>query len=192
MGDTWDSVDPWGRKTLGRGNGNLFYYSYLGDPMDRGTWWAIVLRVAESQMQVSTDACNLAVPRGYCCSVSKSCPTLYDPMDCSSPGFLSFTITRSLLKLMSIESVMPSNQFILYQPLLLLLSNFPSIKVFTNEIVLCIRWPKYWSFSFSINPSKEYSGLISFRIDWLIFLLPKGLSRVFSSTTNWKHEFFSA
>ena len=142
--------------------------------MDRGTWWAIVLRVAESQMQVSTDACNLAVPRGYCCSVSKSCPTLYDPMDCSSPGFLSFTITRSLLKLMSIESVMPSNQFILYQPLLLLLSNFPSIRVFSNESVLCIRWPKYWTFSFSISPSNEYSGLISFRIDWLDLLAVQG------------------
>ena len=90
MGDTGDSVSPetsWGRKTLGGGNGNPSRYSYLGNPMDRGTWWAIVLRVAESQMQVSTDAHNLAVPRDYCCSVSKSCPTLCDPMNCSIPGF---------------------------------------------------------------------------------------------------------
>ena len=91
MGDTGDSVSPetsWGRKTLGGGNGNPFRYSYLGNPMDRGTWWAIVLRVAESQMQVSTDAHNLAAPRDYCCSVSKSCPTLCDPMNCSIPVFL--------------------------------------------------------------------------------------------------------
>ena len=77
---------------------------------------------------------------------------------------LSFTISQSLLKLTSIESVMPSNHLILCRPLLLLSSIFPSIRVFSNELVLCIRWPKYWSFS--ISPSSEYSGLISFRIDW--------------------------
>ena len=79
-----------------------------------------------------------------------------------------------LLKLMSIESVMPSNQLILCHPLLLLPSIFPSIKVFSNEAVLCIRWPKYWSFSFSISPSSEYSGLISFRMDWLDLLAVLG------------------
>ena len=83
---------------------------------------------------------------------------------------LSFTISRSLLKLISIESVMPSNYFILCPPLLLLPSIFPSIRVFSNELTLCIRQPKYWSFSFSISPSKEYSGLISFRIDWFDLL----------------------
>ena len=83
---------------------------------------------------------------------------------------LPFTISQSLFKLMSIELVMPSNHLILCCPLLLLPSIFPSIRVFSNESVLCIRWPKYWSFSFSISPSNKYSGLISFRIDWLDLL----------------------
>ena len=87
---------------------------------------------------------------------------------------LSFTISWSLLKLMSIESMMPFNHLILCQPLLRLPSNFPSIRVFSNESVLHIRWPKYWSFSFSINPSNEYSGLISFRIDWFDLLAVQG------------------
>ena len=78
---------------------------------------------------------------------------------------LSITNSQSLIKLMSIELVMLSNHLILYHPLLLLPSIFPSIRVFSNELVLCIRWPKYWSFSFSISPSNEYSGMISFRID---------------------------
>ena len=95
---------------------------------------------------------------------------------------LSITNSRSLLKLMSIESVMPSNNLTHCHPLLLLPSIFPSIRVFSNESVLCIRWPKYWSFSFSISPSNEYSGLISFRMDW-ISLQSKGLSRVFSNST---------
>ena len=85
-------------------------------------------------------------------------------------GFLSITSSRSLLKLMSIESVMPSNHLILCHPLVLLPSIFPSISVFSNESVLHIRWPKYWSFSFSISPSNENLGLISFRIDWLDLL----------------------
>ena len=96
---------------------------------------------------------------------------------------LSFTISQSLLKLMSMELVMPSNRLILCHPLLLLPSIFPSIRVFSKESVLHIRWPKYWSFSFSIRPSSEYSGLISFRISGLISLLSKGHSRVFFSTT---------
>ena len=87
---------------------------------------------------------------------------------------LSFTISQSLLKLMSIESMMPSNLLILCCPLLLLPSIYPSIRVFSNESFLCIRWPKYWSFSFSINPSNEYSGLISFRMDWLDLLAVQG------------------
>ena len=97
-------------------------------------------------------------------SVIQSCPILCDPTDCSTP-VLSITNFQSLLKLISIESVMPSNHLILCR-LLLLPSIFPSIRVFSNESVLCIRWPKYRSFSFSISPSSEYSGLISFRIDW--------------------------
>ena len=104
---------------------------------------------------------------------------------------LSIINSQSLLKLMSIESVMPSNHLILC-PLLLQLSIFPSIRVFSNESVLHIRWPKYWSFSFSISPSNEYSGLISFRMEWLISLQSKELSRVFSNTIVQKHQFFSA
>ena len=87
---------------------------------------------------------------------------------------LSSTNSWSLLKLMSIKSVMPSNHLILCHPLLLLPSIFPSIRVFFNESVLCVRWPKYWSFSFSISPFSEYSGLISFRIDWLDLLAVQG------------------
>ena len=88
-------------------------------------------------------------------------------MDCSTPGLLSFTISQSLLKFLSIDLVMPSNDLILCCPLLLLPSIFPSIRDFSNEPVPHIRWPKYWRFSFSISPSNEYSGLISFRMDWL-------------------------
>ena len=89
-------------------------------------------------------------------------------MDCSTPGFPTSSITnsQSLLKLMSIESVIPSNHLMLCHPLLLLPSIFPTIKVFSNESVLHIRWPKYWSFGFSISPSNEYSGLVFFRMDW--------------------------
>ena len=87
---------------------------------------------------------------------------------------LSFTISPSLLKLMSIELVMPSNHLILCRPLLLLPSIFPSMRVFSNELALCIRWPKYWSFIFSISPSNEYSRLISFRMDWLDLLAVQG------------------
>ena len=100
---------------------------------------------------------------------------------------LSIINSQSLLKLMSIESVMPSNHLILCCPLLLLPSIFPSIRVFFSESVLPIVWPKYWSFSFSISPSNEYSGLISFKIDWFDLLQSKGLSRVFSNTTSQKH-----
>ena len=99
-----------------------------------------------------------------CCSVAQPCPTLCDPMDCNRPGFPVLHLSWSLLKLMSMESVMLSNHLILCCPLLLLPSTFPSIRVFSNESALCIRWPKYWSFN--ISPSNEYSGLISFRMDW--------------------------
>ena len=103
-------------------------------------------------------------------SVTQSCPTLCDHMDCTTPGFPVLTISQSLLKLMSIESVMPSNHLFLCCPLVLQPSIFPSIRVFSNESVLHIRWPKYWSFSFSMSTSNEYSGLISSRMDWLDLL----------------------
>ena len=90
------------------------------------------------------------------------------PWTVACQAFLSITNSWSLLKLMSIESVMPSNHLILCHPLLLPPSIFPSIRVFSNESVLCMRWPKYWSFSFSISPSNEYSGQISFRMDWFV------------------------
>ena len=103
---------------------------------------------------------------------------------------LSITNSQSLLKLMSIELVMPSNHLILCRPHLLLPSIFPRIRVFSNDSALHMRWPKYWSFSFSISPSNEYSGLISFRMDWVDLLLSRGFSRVFSITTVQKHQFF--
>ena len=96
------------------------------------------------------------------------------PWNAAGQASLSITNSWSLLKLKSIESVMPSNHLILCRPLLLLPSIFPSIRVFSNESVLCIRWPKYWSFSFSISPSNEYSGLISLRTDWLDLLAVQG------------------
>ena len=107
-------------------------------------------------------------------SVTQSCLTLCNPMNCSMPGLPSITNSQSLQKLISIESVMPSNHLILCCPLLLPPSIFPSIGVFSSESVLLIRWPKYWGFSFSISPSNEYSGLISFRMDWLDLLAVQG------------------
>ena len=122
---------------------------------------------------------------------SLSCVQLFaTPWTAACQASLSFTISWSLLKLMSIELVMPSNHLVLCCPLLLLPLIFPRIRVFSNELVLCIRRPKDWSFSFSTNPSNEYSALISFRIDCLISLQSKGLSRVFSNNTVQKHQFF--
>ena len=114
-------------------------------------------------------------------SVTQLCPTLCDPWTAARQASLSITNSQSLLKLMFIESVMPSNHLVLCHPLLLLRrpllllpSVFPSIRVFSSEAALCIRWPKYWSFSFSISPSNEYSGLISCRIDWFDLLAVQG------------------
>jgi len=114
------------------------------------------------------------------------------PQTAARQVFLSFTISRSLLKLMSIESLMPCNHLILCCPLLLLPSIFPSIRVFSDESVHRIGWPKYWSFSFSVSPFNEYSGLIFFRIDWSDLLAVQKLSGVFSNTTVQKHQFFGA
>ena len=105
-------------------------------------------------------------------SVAQSCPILWPPAACQDS--LSITNSRSLLKLMSIELVMPSNHLSLCHPLLLLPSIFPSIRVFSNESALHIRWPKYWSFSFNISPSSEHPRLISFRMDWLDLLAVQG------------------
>ena len=107
-------------------------------------------------------------------SVAQSCPTLCDPWTAAHQASLSTTNSRDLLKLMSSESVIPYNHLILCCPLLFLPSIFPSIRVFSDESLLHIRLPKYWSFSFSISPFNEYSGLISFRMDWLDLLAVQG------------------
>ena len=118
-------------------------------------------------------------------------------MDYSTPGFSAITDSCSLLKLMSIKLVMPSNHLILCHPLLLP-SIFPSNRIFSNESVLCIRWPKYWSFSFSSSPSSEFSGLISFKIDWFDLLTIQGaLKRLFQHHSSkasvlWCSAFFMA
>ena len=118
---------------------------------------------------------------------------LCNPMDCSTPSLIPW----NLLKLISIELVMPSNHLILCRSLLLPPSFFPRIEVFSNESALCIRWPKYWNFSFSIRPSNEYSGLISFRIDWLDLLAVQGtlksLLQHHSSKASvlWRSAFFT-
>ena len=130
-------------------------------------------------------------------SVAQSCPTLCDPMDCSTPGLPVHHQLPEPLKVMSIESVMPSSHLILCRPLLLPPSIFPSIRVFSNESVLHIRWPKYWSFSFSIIPFNEYSGLISFRMDFLDLLAVHGtlksLLQHHSSKASilWRSAFFT-
>ena len=112
------------------------------------------------------------------------------PWTAAYQAFLSITNSQSLFKFMSIKLVTPSNHLSLCHPLLLLPSIFPKFRVFSNESVLCIRWPKYWNFNFSISPSNEYSELISFRLTGLISMQFKGLSRVFSNTRVQKHKFF--
>ena len=124
-----------------------------------------------------------------CFSAVQLSLTLCDPMEYRT---LSLAISQSLPKFLSIVSVMPSNHLILWCPLLLLPLIYPSIRDFSNDSAVFIRWPKYWSLGFSISPSDEYSGSISFKIDWLISLQSKGLSRIFSSTTAVKRQFFSA
>ena len=107
-------------------------------------------------------------------SVAQSCPILCDPWTAAQQASLSITNSKSLLKLMSIELVMPSNYLTLCHPLFFPPSIFPSIRVFSNKLVLRIRWPKYWSFSFNISPSSEHPGLISFKTDWLDLLSVQG------------------
>ena len=118
---------------------------------------------------------SLSTTHSSCSVQSLSCVRLFvNPQTAARQTFLSITSSWSLLKLISIESVMPSNHLILCHPLFLLPSIFPSIRVFSHESVLCIRWPKCWSFSFSISPSNEYSGLISFRMDWFDLPIVQG------------------
>ena len=175
----------------GEGNGNQHQYSLLENPMNRGAWQATVHGVTRVGQNLEIKPPQGALP---------NLPLLVSPSTATYPGVLlissvqslscvwlfvtpwtalcqaslSITNSWSLLKLMSIELVMPSNDLILFHPLLLLSSIFPSIRVFSNDSVLHIRWPKYWSFSFSISPSNEYSGLISFRMYWLDLLAIQG------------------
>ena len=141
----------------------LVLVSFLLDPL---SWHICVYKPMDRYMSVCTHIhVNTHIYRltcTCCCSVTQLYPTLCDPMNLS----LSFSISRSLLCFMSIELVTPSNHLVLCRPLLLLPSVFPHIRVFSSESALHIKWPKYWSFSFSISPSKEYPGLVSFRMDW--------------------------
>ena len=127
---------------------------------------------------------------------SPSCGQLFaNPKIAACQASLSITNSQSLFKLMSVESIIPSNHLILCLPLLLLPSIFPSIKVFSNELALCMRWPKYWSFSVSISPSNEYSRLISFRIDWFDLLTVQGtlkslLQHHIQRSILWRSAFF--
>ena len=114
------------------------------------------------------------------------------PWTAARQASLSITNSWSLLKLMSIELVMPSNHLILCHPLLPLASIFPSIRVFLNESAFCIRWPKYWSFSFNISPSTEYSGLSSFRMDWLDLHAVQGTLKSLLQHHSSKHQFFGS
>ena len=135
--------------------------------MDSGAWHATVHGGHKmSQIRLSNSVSSVQL---------LSCVRLFEtPWTTASQASLSITNSRSLLKLMSIESVMPSHHCILSRPLLLLPSIFPNTRVFSNESALRIRWPKYWSFSFNIRPSNEHPGLISFRMDWLDLLAAQG------------------
>ena len=129
---------------------------------------------------------------GQLISVAQSCPTLCTSLTAAGQASLSIAHSWSLLKLMSTELVMPSNHLILCHPLFLLPSVFPSITVFSNESILHIRLPKYWSFSFSISPSNEHSGLISFRMDLLDLLAVQGTLKSLLQRTVQNHQFFGA
>ena len=125
-------------------------------------------------------------------SVAQSCPTLCEPMNCSTPGLPVYHQLPEFTQPMSIESVMPSSHLILCRPPFLLPPIPPSIRVFSNESTPRMRWPKSWSFSFSIIPSKEIPGLISFRMDWLDLRAVQGTWKSLSNTTVQKHQFFGA
>ena len=125
-------------------------------------------------------------------SVTQSCPLFLTPRTAACQASLSIINSRSLPKRMSIESVMPSSHVILCCPLLFLPSIFLSIRVFSKESVLHIRWPQYWSFSFNISPSNEHPGLISFRMDWLYLLAVQGTLKSLLQHHSSKHQFFSA
>ena len=146
----------------------LFSRSYLGCLSSAPNHFLLHCSSLFLQLHRKTGCCC------GCCSVVQLCWTLWPPWTAECQVSLAFTISQSLFKLMSTESVMPSNHLILYHSLFLLPSIFPSISIFSNELALHIRWPKYWSLSFCITPSIEYSGLIFFRIDWFDLLAVQG------------------
>ena len=186
------SLSSFSLSCIGEGDGNPLQCSCLENPREGGAWWAAICGVA----RVRHDWSNLAAAAcifGFSSVQSLSCVWLFaTPWTAARQASLSITNSWSPPKSVSIELVMPSNHLILCRPLLLLPSIFPGIRVFPSESALCIRGPKYWSFSFNISPTKEHPGLISFRMDQLDLLQSKGLSRVFSNTTVQKHQFFYA
>ena len=141
--------------------------------------------------------CSLCFPKNGFSSVTQSCPTLVTPWTAARQASLSITNSQSLPKLISMELVMPSSHLILCRPLLLLPPIPPSIRGFSNESALCITWPKYWNFSFSISPSNEHPGLRSFRMDWLDLLAVQGtLKSLFQHHSSkasilWRSAFFT-
>ena len=171
---------------IGEGNGDPLHWSCLENPREGGAWWAAVYGVAQSQTRLS-DWTELKVhpwstePEWFLLivvvqSLSQSCSTLYDATDCSTPGFPVLHISRNC------SNSHPLSRWC--HPTILssavpFSSSFPSIRVFSSESAVHIRWPKYWSFSFSISPSNEYSGLISFRIDWFDLLAIQGTLKSF-------------
>ena len=172
---------------IGEGNGNPLQYSCLENPRDRGAWWAAVCGVAQSWTRPKWLSSSSIIHIDYTHSFSffflfatvnivivvqslSHVQLFATPWTAACQASLSFTISLSLPKLMSIELMMPSNYLILSRPLLLLPTIFPNIRVFSSELALCIMWPKYWSFNFSLSPSREYSGFISFRIYWFYLL----------------------
>ena len=156
---------PWRRKWL------LNPVFFSGESLGPRSWFMIYCSFVDVALIKKLGKFIIYLPW---VAVAQSCLTLGDPMTAAHQASLSFTISWSLLKHMSIESVMPSNHLILCHPLLLLPSIFPSIRVFSSEWALHIRWPKYQSFSFSISPSNEYSGVISFRMNWFDLLAVPG------------------
>ena len=145
------------------------------------------LRVILIQILFNVLCCKELILRNTSVQLLSRVRLFAAPWTKADQAFLSITNSRSPPRPMSIESVMPSNHLILCRPLLLLPSIFPRNRVFSSESALCIRWPKYWSFSFNISPSSGHPGLISFRMDWLDFLQSKVRSKVFSNTTIQKH-----
>ena len=164
------SIPGW-RRSPGKGNGNLLLYSWLGNPMYKRPWRVTVHWVTN----IWTRLKQLSIHTVQFSSVTQSWPTLCNPMDCSTTGLPVHHQLQELAQTHAYQvsdAIQPSHPL---SSLLFLPSTFPSIRVFSNESVLPIRWPKYWSFSFSISPSNEYSGLNSFRIDCLNLLAVKGL-----------------